>query len=66
MELEPEQLELLELIKKIWRTDPSLRFLQLIGNCLGPVSTGDIYFIDDNTLSKGLRCQYGRGRKEKL
>ena len=58
MELTLEQEKLLALIRKIWEGMPSLRFLQLIGNCFGPISPGDIYFIGDSDFEKCLKTTY--------
>ena len=56
-----EQRRIMSYIQTIWN-DPQyhgLRFLQLIGNCFGPVSTGDIYFVSDDQMIKYLRTMYG-------
>lgn len=58
MALNPEQEELLKQIGKIWEAQPNLRFLQLIGNCFGPTSPGDIYFIGDYKFKKCLERTY--------
>ena len=58
MELNPEQQKILTIITKIWEANPSLRFLQLIGNCFGPTSLKDIYFIGDDDLKKCLEYTY--------
>ena len=54
----PEQQEIIDIITKIWEQNPSLRFLQLIGNCTGPIATRDIYFISDDTLKGALEHTY--------
>ena len=43
MTLSIEQQNLLDRIGKVWRSMPSLRFLQLIGNCFGPVTNLGIF-----------------------
>ena len=60
MKLAPEQEKLLATIRKIWEAMPSLRFLQLIGNCFGPISPADIYFIDDDKFQECLSHTYDR------
>ena len=61
MKLEPEQEKLLADIRKVWEASPSLRFLQLIGNCFGRVSPDDIYFVDDDEFQAELLHTYGPG-----
>lgn len=58
MKLNQEQEKLLARIKKIWEGNPGLRFLQLLGNCTGVATAGDIYFITDSQLTLGLRQTY--------
>ena len=65
MELKSYQLEVLSLTRKIWEIAPDLRFLQLIGNCFGRVSLGDIYFVSDMDFLQGLRCTYADMLKNK-
>lgn len=60
MKLDREQEELLNLIRRIWEGNPSLRFFQIFGNCTGKASTDDIYFVSDDQLTRGLRYTYGR------
>lgn len=57
-DLSAEQQEILDQITKVWKCNPSLRFLQLIGNCFGPVSPGDIYFVDDADFLKYMKVNY--------
>lgn len=62
-ELSAEQQEILDRITKVWKHYPSLRFLQLIGNCFGPVKPSDIYFVSDidflNRLQESYHYRYG-------
>ena len=58
--LNQEQQNVLHLIQKIWKLAPSLRFLQLIGNCLGPVKPSDIYFVEDFKFMGCLEYTYAQ------
>lgn len=57
-ELSAEQQEILDQIRKVWKCNPKLRFLQLIGNCFGPVASGDIYFVGDADFLKCIKESY--------
>jgi hypothetical protein len=46
---------LIDLITKIWVSNPDLRLCQLIGNALG---SGDQYYTEDDRLEKNLREIY--------
>jgi len=43
---------IMELIEKIWVTNPDLRITQIIGTCFEP---GDLYYIEDDLLEKKLK-----------
>ena len=58
MKLTLEQEKILADIRKVWEAMPDLRFLQLIGNCFGRVSSSDIYFVDDSAFQGGLLTSY--------
>lgn len=46
-----------DMIKKIWKANPSLRLCQLIGNCFPPE---DLYYKEDHELEKQLKRIYKR------
>ena len=48
--------KILYLIFKIWVGNPNLRLMQLLGNCFEP---GDNYNVEDNTLYRKLKKNYG-------
>ena len=52
--MEKESDKILKLLTKIRKKYPSLRFCQIIGNCI----SGDIYFHSDKYLSKKLKELY--------
>ncbi len=58
MQLSPEQTKILDLIEATWKGDPNLRFLQMIGNCFGPVAPRDIYFVTDKEFLSCLTPTY--------
>lgn len=43
---------MMELLEKIWVTNPDLRITQIIGTCFEP---GDLYYIEDDVLEKKLK-----------
>lgn len=45
----------LEVIKKYWKRNPSMRLCQLLGNCF---ATNDLYFIEDDELVEELEKAY--------
>ncbi len=63
MKLDREQEELLTLIRRIWEGNPSLRFLQLFGNCRVAAEARDIYFVTDSQLILGLKQTYDTVKK---
>jgi uncharacterized protein YihD (DUF1040 family) len=46
---------IMEIVEKIWITNPDLRLTQLLGNCF---EAGDLYYVDDDTLEKRLKEVY--------
>jgi hypothetical protein len=65
MKLSPEQEKLLAAIRKVWESYPSLRFLQLIGNVFGPVSSNDIYYIANDIFLDRLLYTYDPDKSQK-
>ena len=51
-----------KLINKIWKNNPDLRLLQLIGNCF---VSGDLYYKEDSLLESELKKYYTKGGKKK-
>ena len=57
---DPKRIEpMLDLIRKIWTTDPDLRLMQLLGNLY---TGGREYYIEDADLEKALRKYYFGGK----
>lgn len=53
---DPKRIEhLLKLIKKIWKENPDLRLMQLLGNSL---PSGDNYYCEDDKLELALKLSY--------
>ena len=46
---------IINLIEKIWKKNPDLRLLQLLGNCF---EAGDNYYKEDDELEKKLKEIY--------
>lgn len=46
---------IMEIVEKIWITNPDLRLTQLIGNCF---ESGDLYYIEDDKLEERLKEVY--------
>ena len=46
---------IMEILEKIWVTNPDLRLTQIIGNCFEP---GDLYHIEDDVLEIKLKEKY--------
>lgn len=46
---------IINLVKKIWKKNPDLRLLQLLGNCF---EAGDNYYKEDDELEKKLKETY--------
>lgn len=49
-----KQKRILELIEKIWKKNPSLRFMQLLLNCFDE----DAYYVGDALTIKRLEAVY--------
>lgn len=64
MNLNPEQQKIIAHVTEIWEANPALRFLQLIGNCFGPITPRDIYFVSDDDFQKCLKHTYTRKEKK--
>jgi len=45
----------LNLISKIWKANPDLRLMQLIGNCF---TVGDLYHVEEDELEIKLKGVY--------
>ena len=46
---------MLERIEAIWKRNPDLRLMQLLGNATG---AGDPYYVEDDVLLELLKCRY--------
>ncbi len=53
---------IMKILTDLWLENPNLRFCQLIGNCF---ISGDMYYIEDETLIEMLRIRYGQPIKLK-
>jgi len=47
---------ILKMIEKIWKNNPDLRLLQLIGNCFG--YDASLYYVEDDKLEERLKKTY--------
>jgi len=47
--------KVLEVIKKYWKRNHSMRLCQLLGNCFG---FNDLYYVEDDELVKELENAY--------
>ena len=53
---DPKRIDkILKLIGNIWRKNPDLRIMQLLGNCF---IAGDNYYKEDGELEKKLKDTY--------
>ena len=54
--------EILSIIEKVWKKNPDLRLMQLLGNCW--TSGHDPYYIEDDELLKKIQQSYIKEKDE--
>jgi len=60
MKRDPKRIDrILKNIRKIWKANPDLRLMQLLGNCF---EGNDHYYEEDEVLEPLLKSTYEKGK----
>ena len=61
MARDPKRIDrILKQIRKIWKENPDMRLIQILGNCFQGV---DHYYEEDHVLEPLLKSTYDKGKK---